>query len=405
MRLLFHDTRIDSSRGAWNLSQGARRSHRAGRTERAMEKEASRRQDAAAAALDEPAHAARIDRSGMLDRTLRMGAMLLEGWEAASGVVPPAARPTAVVVAGMGGSGVGGDMLRALLAGTSPVPIVGVKDYRLPAFVGPTTLLLACSYSGDTEETLSAYAAARASGASIVAVTSGGSLAGRAQADGHQVVRIPAGLPPRAALPYLMLPLLRLTRDSGLSSMGDEEVREASLLLVRLASLWGPEVAAGENPAKTLAIYLFGGLPAVYSASPLLEPVAVRWKTQLNENSKLFACANTFPELSHNEAEGWAGLARAGLPLRAVVLRDRREDPAAALRIRLARETLEGLAGEVREARSQGEGLLARLFSLIILGDLVSCYLALMAGVDPTPVEIITQTKARLKEERDAGRA
>lgn len=361
--------------------------------------------DGRAAVLDDAGQIARIDRSGMLDHSLRLGTMILEGWEAAAGVPLPTVRPSTVVVTGMGGSGVGGDMLRALLAGASAVPVIGVKDYRLPAFVGPGTLVFACSYSGDTEETLSAYGAAHASGASVVAVTSGGALARLAEEDGYPAVRIPVGLPPRAALPYLMLPLLRMAGELGLSKMGEKEVREASLLLLRLASLWGPAVAVRENPAKALAVSLLGGLPAIYSASPVLEPVALRWKTQLNENSKLFVCSNTFPELSHNEAEGWAGLARADLPLFVVVLRDRDDGPASAYRIRIAREALEGRAKGVSEVWSLGEGLLARFFSLIILGDLVSGYLALLGGVDPTPVEIIAQTKTRLREEQDAGKA
>ena len=346
--------------------------------------------------LDDRKEIARLDPGGMLGLVQRLGAMTADGWDAASDLALDPVTPRAVIVSGMGGSGIGGDLLRALLAPTAAVPVITVRDYRLPAFVGRDTLVFACSYSGNTEETLAAYQEAHAAGATVVAVTSGGAMAGFAVTDGHPVVRVPPGLPPRAALPYMLMPLLRITGRLGIDCVTDSEVREASALLGDLVMRWGPERPSGENPAKSLAAALQGAFPVVYASSSLFEPVAQRWKTQLNENSKVFACWNAFPELNHNETVGWEGVLGGHPRLHAVLLRDRGEGVRNALRVKITRDLSLRRAGGVSEVWSQGTGLLARLLSLVLFGDLVSVYLALLGGADPTPVEIISEIKRRL---------
>lgn len=346
--------------------------------------------------LDDARAIARSDPGGMLANVLRLGEMVSAGWQAAGDLRLPAARPTAIVASGMGGSGIGGDLLRALLAASSPVPVIAVKDYRLPGFIGPGTLVFVCSYSGNTEETLATYEAARAAGAAMVAVTSGGRLAERAAADGVPVARAPAGLPPRAALPYLLMPMLRTAARLGVADAGEADVQETVGLLVDLAGRWGPEVATDGNLAKRLAAALHGAVPVIYAGSPSMEPVAQRWKTQLNENSKVFAAWNTFPELNHNETVGWEGVTAGQPPVAVVLLRDRDDGERNALRVEVTRELAFGGARGVQEAWSQGRSRLARVFSLILLGDLVSVYLAALRGVDPTPVEIIVRLKERL---------
>lgn len=347
--------------------------------------------------LDDPGGIARIDASGMLVLVGRMGPMVEEGWEAAAGLPVPAQRPSAVAVCGMGGSGIGGDLLRSLLAADAPVPVVTVKGERLPAFVGPETLVFACSYSGNTGETLAAFEAAAQAGAAPVAVTSGGMLADRARALGHPLVLVPRGLPPRAALPLLLMPMLRAASAAGLSRIDEPNVEEASALLRDLARGWAPGVPTADNLAKQLAEAMHGAIPVIYAASPATEPAAQRWKTQLNENSKVFAAWNAFPELTHNETVGWEGV-RGGEPaLTVVVLRDRQEPARSVLMVEAARDILAGRARVVTEVWSQGRGLLARLFSLVLLGDLASCYLAVLRGVDPTPVWPIEEIKQRLR--------
>lgn len=350
--------------------------------------------------LDDGRELGRIDAGGMLGLVRRLGGMTLEGWESAAGLAlpPAAARPAVVVTAGVGGSGIGGDLLRALLAPAAAIPIVTVKGDRLPAFVGRDTLVFVCSYSGNTEETLATYEAAHAAGASIVAVTSGGLLADRARAGRHPVVQVPAGLPPRAALPYLLMPMLRVAARLGMAAVTDADVREAGALLTDLAGRWGPEVPTDDNPAKRLAVGLCGRVPVIYAASPGTEPVACRWKTQLNENSKVFSVWNAFPELGHNETVGWTRVSETETGLFVVILRDRDDGALAALQIDVTRSLVFGRARGVEEVWTVGDSRLARLLSLVLFGDLISVYLAVLNGVDPTPIDMITEMKRRMQE-------
>jgi glucose/mannose-6-phosphate isomerase len=346
--------------------------------------------------LDDPEQIRRVDAGDMLGAITGMGPMLTEGWEAGGGFTPPRA-PQAVAVCGLGGSAIGGDLLAALLERSSPAPVVTVRAEALPAFAGPGTLVFLCSYSGDTEETLAAHDAARRAGAMTVAVTSGGRLAALARAHRLPLALVRTGLQPRAALPLLLLSMLRVAAACGLTGTGERDVREAADVLAGLASRWGPQVPAAENPAKALAAVLCGVVPVVYASSPRLEAVARRWKTQFNENSKRFGVFNAFPELVHNEIVGWEALGAGWPPVHVVLLRDAHDTPRAVRRIEATREIIAGRARGLTDVWSQGSGLLARLFSLILFGDLVSVYLAVLGGVDPTPVEPIARIKARLR--------
>lgn len=347
--------------------------------------------------LDDPRELSRADPSDMLGTVLRLGPMVAEGWELASGVAVPAGRPDSVVVIGMGGSAIGGDLLRALLWPAAPVPVITVRDERLPGFVGTRTLVFLCSYSGNTEETLAAYNAVCAAGAPAVAITSGGRLAGRARRQGHPVIDVLPGLQPRAALPLLLMPMLRVASELGIDGSTEAEIRQTARLLIDLAHEWGPDVPAASNPAKRLARVLLDGRPAIYAASPFVEPVARRWKTQLNENAKVQASFDVFPELLHNEVVGWEQAGGTTPRPHVVLLRDAEESSRNALRVELAREIAFGPAPTITEVWAQGTSRLARLFSLILFGDLVSVYMAILSGVDPTPVEPITRIKTRLQ--------
>lgn len=337
------------------------------------------------------------DPSGMLDLVLRLGETLAEGWELGRSASLPdrPARPRAVVVLGMGGSGIGGDVLRTIVADRATFPVVVVRDYALPAFVGRETLAFACSYSGDTEETLTAFRAARDRGASVVAITSGGALARLATEGGVPLVRVPGGLPPRAALGYLFTPMLAVLQRWDLVGPLDAEVREAAEVLGGIAREMGP--GGDDDLARLLAERLDGAVPLVYSAAPTLEAAALRWKTQFNENTKILAYANTYPELNHNETVGWARTGQ-GVRFGVVVLRDRRDRERLAQRVEITRALALGGASSYDEVWTRGESLLARALSAILVGDLVSVYLAYRLGVDPTPVAVIDALKQRLTE-------
>ncbi|MDR7483436.1 MAG: bifunctional phosphoglucose/phosphomannose isomerase [Armatimonadota bacterium] len=345
--------------------------------------------------LDDAGVVRRGDPAGMLDLVLRLGPMVPEGWDAGGEVALPARAPRLLAVAGLGGSGIGGDLLEALLAPSSAVPVVVVRATRLPACVDAAALVLACSYSGDTAETLAAFDDALGRKAAVVAITSGGALAARARRGGVPVVAVRPGLPPRAALPLLFLPMLRLASRLGLTPVTDAEVREAAELLGRLAAAWGPSAPTGGNAAKHLAVRLHDALPVIYAATPALAPVAYRWKTQLNENAKLFAIWNRFPEASHNEVEAWPWPPPGAA---AVVLRDGEDGARAAREVDAVRRLLAGRVRWVEEVWTQGDGRLARLLSLVLLGDLTSVYAALLRGVDPTPVEAIAAVKRWMQE-------
>jgi len=338
----------------------------------------------------------RRDPSGMLDLIRRLPDMCAEAWRLPVEPPLPAVRPTNIVALGMGGSGIGGDLLRAVLYDDASVPVVAVKDYRAPGFLGPTSLVFACSYSGNTEETLAAYDQAAGRGATCVVVTSGGDLLRAARDRGHPAVVVPQGVPPRAALAYLFIPMLAVLGRAGVIRSFETDVREAVAILKEMARRLSPDTAS--SPARRLAEQLQGRIPVIYSSSPFLEPAAQRWKDQFNENAKTFAVWNTFPELNHNETVGWGMDETLARTIHAIILRDRAEPARLAQRVSITKDLAFQRAAGVDEIKSEGEGKLARLLSPIMVGDMTSWYLALLRGVDPTPVPVIEELKKRLAE-------
>jgi glucose/mannose-6-phosphate isomerase len=347
--------------------------------------------------LDDPKRLRTCDPSGMLDVALGLPQQVRDGWALGRSAKLPRLpkTPKHLVVCGMGGSAIGGDLLSGYLAPTFPMPITVVRGYEMPGFVGPRSVVIAASYSGATEETVTAVTQAERAGAVVFAITSGGPLAQAAKRAG---VLVPAGLAPRAALGYLMLPALAALERWELAEPCAKEVEEAARVLDGMATECGSEVPVLRNPAKRLAEQLAGRIPAVYAASPGLEAAARRWKCQVNENSKTLATWNVFPELNHNETVGWgAPLALAG-HFAVVLLVEGTEPPRLVRRLRLTSDLALGPAAGVHEVRARGKGRLARLLSLVFMGDLVSIYLAYLRGVDPTPIEIIDAIKQGLHE-------
>lgn len=347
-------------------------------------------------ALDAPDLLTRHDPRGFWQLLRRLPEQLIEAWGLAEAAPLPPGPIRQVAVLGMGGSAIGGDLLRALARDRLPVPVEVVRGYALPAWIGPEALVVAVSYSGDTEETLSAFEAALARGAAPLVLTGGGELGRRARGRGLPLIELPAGFPPRAALAYLFLPLLRVLERVGLALLEPGELAEAAELLGALGDELGPGRPEAENPAKALARWLHDRLPVVYGTDGLSGPCAYRWKTQLEENAKVLAVAGVLPELGHNELTGWAGDPLAGR-CAALFLRDAGDHPRVARRIALTRAIVDR-AAESREVWSRGRGRLARLLSLVATGDWVSLYLAALRGVDPWPVETIEALKRQLEE-------
>lgn len=301
-----------------------------------------------------------------------------------------------IVIAGMGGSGIGGDLAKAVLANNCPIPIAVNRDYTLPAFVSPQTLFIAVSFSGNTEETLMSVETAYERGAAIIAITCGGKLAAFAAQRSIPCLAIPFQGQPRAALGYLYLPVLailaRLGFAQGLDLRGD--IQEAIHLLSRLVSGFHPDVE--DNCPKQLAHQMCGKLPIVY-APQTLRAVAIRWTGQINENAKSLAYHNLLPEMNHNEIEGWKFPSDLTQRCFVVMLDDQDVCNQTQRRMEITAELIERHTAGVAQVHSQGESLLARLFSLIAVGDWTSLYLAVLYSQDPTPVVRIQELKRRLQ--------
>jgi glucose/mannose-6-phosphate isomerase len=339
----------------------------------------------------------RVDRSGMLDLLLDLPEQLQMGERLGqSADLPSATDVRAIVVTGLGGSSISGDLLRSYLHAECPVPLLVNRHYSLPAFVGPETLVCAVSFSGNTEETLSAFGEAHARGAGLLAVTSGGQLAEMADAWRIPCIRVPEGLPPRTTLGYLFTPMLVTLARLGLIADQSAAVAEAIEVLRELGAQYRPGIETFRNLPKVLATDLHGKFPVIYGVQDFSDVIAYRWRTQFNENSKMLASHQAFPELNHNEVVGWQGPLTSGLEPWVVLLRDAQESGRVALQIDITKAFLQERAAGLTEVWSQGHSRLARLFSLLYTGDFTSYYLALIRGVDPKPVEAIDRLKDRL---------
>lgn len=348
--------------------------------------------------LDDPASYGEVDLTDFLAAVEGLPAQLEEAIRRATdaGGLPSPDGIRSIAVLGMGGSGISGELCRTLLAPVATVPVASARDYELPAWVGPETLVFAVSYSGNTEETLSAYAEACRRGARIVAVTSGGALAAQAAAAGQAVVEVPGGMMPRAALGFVALPPLVVCARLGLAPGLAEAVPGMLASVASRVAECSRGVPTATNVAKQLAARLAGSLPVIWGTEGIAGSAAYRWKCQLNENAKAYAGWAVFPELNHNEVVGLYHPEAAPAPYGIVVLRHDAEHPRTARRIQATADLIGGSVGFVEEVWARGDTPLARLFDLIATGDLVSTYLGIATGVDPAPIEAISLLKAAL---------
>ena len=337
---------------------------------------------------------ARVDVSDQLTDILAIPEHLRDAlWKVESAGLDSWDSPGGLIVAGMGGSAIGGALARAVLGDRASRPIVMARGYALPAWTTPDTTVLCVSYSGNTEETLAVFEAAGAVGAQRVVSTTGGKLADAARADDISVIPLPGGFQPRAAVAYSLVVALEVAGICGAGERLHAEIDVAAHRAESLVDAWGPDSPEG-SVAKTLARGLHGTAPQIAGAG-LTAPIAYRWKCQINENAKTPAFASELPELDHNEIAGWEGAKGIG-PFSAVFLDDTDLHPRIRQRIELTRGLIASRGMATFRVDSFGETRTERLVSLVLLGDLVSLYLAILRGVDPTPVEAIEHLKQAL---------
>ena len=331
------------------------------------------------------------DPAGMVDDVLAQPQQLGDAlWRVQSAGLRKRDMPGGLVVCGMGGSAIGGDLAAAALGDRATRPIRTIRGYGLDPWTSDDALVLCASYSGDTEETLACFEAAGITGAPRVALTTGGKLAAAAREEDVPVIGIPSGMQPRAAVIYTTVAALECAALCGAAPGLHTEIDAAAALLGSLAEKWGPD-APDDSLAKTLARRLQGTVPVIHGADPTMAP-ARRWKSQLNENAKAAAFASVLPEANHNEICGWEGPSK----LAGVFLEDPDQHPRIRERIELTAKVLEDAGAPAERIELEGDGRVERVLALVLLGDLVSVYVAALDGVDPTPVEPIERFKGLL---------
>lgn len=347
--------------------------------------------------LDSGPAMARADSGDMLGAIAGLPRQVAEGRELAQAPELPWPTPRSVALLGMGGSAISGDLVAGIYADQLTVPLEVLRGYTLPAWVGSETLVVASSRSGGTEETLRQLEVALQRRCSVVCVTAGGALLNVARAARLPLVTFPDRHSPRASLGWSLGILAGILERAGVLALEDAEVVEGVADAEAMVARCEPSVPTADNPAKQLAWSLVDRL-VVVAASGALAPVARRWKTQLNENAKVFAAVEPLPEATHNTVVGLEGPEILRDHLGLVLLRGRWDHPRDVIRAQLVGDVAD--AGHIWHTvvETSGSSVLGQALSAIVLGDYTSVYLAFMYGMDPTPVDVIDHIKGQLKQ-------
>jgi glucose/mannose-6-phosphate isomerase len=307
-----------------------------------------------------------------------------------------AGRFSNIVLAGMGGSAIGGDLVKSLVRREIDIPFEIHRNYGLPTYVGPNSLIICSSYSGATEETLTAFKQGLGRKCHMLCITTGGELARLADESGIPTIIIPPGLPPRAALGYSFTPILIALGRLRLINDYSNELEKAAEFLAKQGQSYQAE--STDNHAYNVAELIHGKIIIIYAGADLLDTVAMRFKGQICENSKQLAFCNVFPEFNHNELVGWELSKQFAEYARVIILKDKDDHPQISKRMAIISNILTGKQIDVINLESSGQNPLERLLSLVQLADYTSYYMALLNEVDPTPIEIINYLKHKLTE-------
>jgi len=340
----------------------------------------------------------RIDKSDMLSFCVEAPKLCREAAKLAEAVQVNYSKPKTIIVAGMGGSAIGGELLKDWTRDKIDVPIEICREYSLPAYANKKTLVFVISYSGETEEALSMFLDSTKRNCMTFCISSGGKLLRFAEKLSLPYLRVPSGFPPRAALPYLFLPMPILLEKLHLISNVSSEISEAIKVLEQVEDENSPKTPLDDNSSKILASKIDGTVPVVYGFG-IYRAVAQRYKQQLNENSKIPAKWESFPELNHNEIVGWEGAKELPNCFSTIFIREMDEPEEIRQRIQVTKELMSQEATKkIFEVWSSGQSRLAKMLYTIYIGDFTSVYLAILRGVDPTPVKTISLLKERITQ-------
>jgi glucose/mannose-6-phosphate isomerase len=342
--------------------------------------------------LDQADFIAKYDKENALGLVTSSPAQLALKFEVDAGVLSGLADCKQLVVAGMGGSAQPAEFIKTWLGDRLPVPLVIVRDYGLPGFVGPDTLVVASSYSGNTEETLAALDEAEKRGARVVVSCAGGKLMERARAAGYPLFALPADVQPRLSVPAAVKALATLVEAVGWAPGAVAELEAAGVWAAGEVSAWGADVPTADNAAKQIAEELVAHSVVVYSG-PALGFLAMRWKIAINENAKNIAFYNYLPEMNHNEFIGWSHPENHGIKV--IELRSDLDSDRVVKRFDVVNRLTSNRFAPI-EVYAKGETRLQQMFWTLVLGDFVSIYLACLNGVDPTPVDLVEKFKVEL---------
>ncbi len=313
-----------------------------------------------------------------------------------SNVKLEASRIKNILYIGMGGSGIVGELLNDVLFDNLKIPFQVVRGYQAPAYCSEETLVIASSYSGNTEETLSALESVIEGGAQIIALTSGGQLAEMAKTNGWGVIEVPAGFMPRQALGVMFFPLYHLLGEAGLVKHYEADLTSFIKFIKNI-------VKQNDYPSKTghvfsmdLARTIQNKIPVIYSTAPYLKTISTRWQNQMHENGKSLAFRNVLPEMNHNEIVGWEMDAELLKNLIVIFLENEEPHPRIRQRIELSKKIIKDRGVQVVDIYSKGNTILEKIFSLVLMGDWVSYYLALAYKKDPADIKNIDYLKTEM---------
>ena len=347
--------------------------------------------------LDDTNGMRKIDKNNMITFYSDAANHYTESWKKAEKIKLDYPNPENVVIAGMGGSAIGGELLKDFTRGTVQVPIEISRDYHLPEYAGKKSLVILASYSGDTEETLSSFLDAANRKCMMLCVSSGGNLIKYAKKLNMPYLQVQGSMPPRAALPHMLMPLLKCMEKFSMTPKVSDDFSEAIKMLQKVSIANAPDKPANANFAKTLALNLNGAIPAVYGFG-VFRGVALRFKQQFNENAKVPAKWETFSELNHNETMGWENAKNLAKNYAVVFIRDKMEPVEIHSRIETTKTLMQPTVSKMFEVWAQGKSNLAKMLSTILVGDFTSVYLAMLRKVDPTPVVTVEAMKEKIEQ-------